>query len=393
MPTRGEFLAFHRPSIGEGEIAGAVEVLRSGWLTTGLKCREFEQAFARYVGSKYTVAVNSGTAALHLALAAVGVQPGDEVITSPFTFAATAEVVVYLGAVPVFADCHPETFNIDPARIVEKITQKTRAILPVHFGGLPCEMQPILEVARAHNLKVIEDAAHALPARALIPGAGYRMVGTIGDVTCFSFYATKNITTCEGGMVATDNEQYADLTRLLSLHGISHDAWKRYSADGRWYYEILHPGYKYNMTDIAAAIGLEQLKKCDQFQARRRQIAQRYVRGFSGLEEVLTPSEAEHGQHSWHLFVIRLNLDRLSIDRDQVIEELKNRNIGTSVHFIPLHLHPYYMRTYAYKRGDYPGAEAIYERCISLPIYPKMSDRDVDDVIEALTDIVGTYRR
>jgi len=207
MPTRGEFLAFHRPSIGEREIAQVVEVLRSGWLTTGLKCSEFERAFARYVGCKHAVAVNSGTAALHLALAAVGVRPGDEVITSPLTFAATAEVAVYLGAVPRFADCHPDTFNIHSARIAEQITQKTRAIIPVHFGGLPCEMQPILEVAHAHNLKVVEDAAHALPARSLIPGGGYRMVGTIGDVTCFSFYATKTITTCEGGMIATDNDQ------------------------------------------------------------------------------------------------------------------------------------------------------------------------------------------
>jgi len=388
MPSHSEFIPFHRPAIGEDEIRSVVETLESGWLTTGRKVKSFEDDFARYVGSKHAVAVNSGTAALHLALDAVGIREGDQVIIPTMTFAATAEVVLYFNAKPVLVDCERDTFNLDPGKIEAAITSKTKAIIPVHFGGQPCEMDQILDIARKHNLRVIEDAAHALPA--IDHG---RTIGTIGDITCFSFYATKTITTGEGGMATTENPEWAERMRMMSLHGISHDAWKRYTKEGSWYYEILYPGFKYNLTDIAAAIGIEQLKKCNEFWETRQRIAMNYAKAFADLQEIQVPSCRNNVQHAWHLFVIQLNLERLKINRNQFIEALREKGIGTSVHFIPLHLHPYYRDKFAYKLEDFPNASAAFECIISLPIYPKMTEGNVRDVIVAVRKLVQEYRR
>jgi dTDP-4-amino-4,6-dideoxygalactose transaminase len=387
-PAREQFLPFHSPVIGDEEIAAVVKVLKSGWLTTGAKVREFEKDFCDFLGSKHAVAVNSGTAALHLALAAIGIQPGDEVILPTMTFAATAEVVLYLGARPVFVDCEPDTLNMDPDQLEAALSPKTKAIMPVHFGGQPCDMDRIVEFARDHRLKVIEDAAHALPAR-----WQDQMIGTIGDITCFSFYATKTITTGEGGMATTENREWAEKMRVLSLHGINHDAWKRYSAEGSWYYEILCPGYKYNLTDVAASVGIEQLKKCSSFFEARKRIAEAYDDGFADLPEVVTPVCTPGVQHAWHLYVIQLELERLTIRRKQFVEELKKANIGTSVHFIPLHLHPYYREKFGYQPEDFANASSVFERIISLPIYPKMTGGDVGDVIGAVRSIVCKYQR
>ena len=386
--SSGEFIPFHIPQIDEDEIRSVVETLRSGWLTTGAKVKRFEEDFSRYLGAGHAIAVNSCTAALHLALEAVGIEEGDEVIVPTMTFTASAEVVLYLKARPVLVDCLPGTFNLDPDQVERAITPKTKAIIPVHFGGQPCDMERILEIARRHNLYVIEDAAHALPAR-----HRGRMVGTIGDITCFSFYATKTITTGEGGMATTQNPEWAARMRMMSLHGISHDAWKRYAKEGSWYYEVLRPGFKYNLTDIGAAIGIEQLKKCDSFGAARNRIARAYNEQFSDLAEVQIPACESDVQHAWHLYVIQLCLDRLKISRDQFIDALKAQGIGTSVHFIPLHLHPYYRDQFGYAPEDFPKATEIYRRIISLPIYPKMTETNIQHVIEAVSEIARQNRR
>jgi dTDP-4-amino-4,6-dideoxygalactose transaminase len=379
-----QFLPFHVPQIDDEEIRSVVETLKSGWLTTGVKVKRFEEEFASYIGCGHAIAVNSCTAALHLALEAVGIEEGDEVIVPTMTFTATAEVVLYFKANPVLVDCRPDTLNIDPDLIERAITAKTKAIIPVHFGGQPCDMEPILEIARRHKLYVIEDAAHALPA-----SYGSRKIGTIGDITCFSFYATKTITTGEGGMATTDNLEWAERMRMMSLHGISHDAWKRYTKEGSWYYEVVRPGFKYNLTDIGAAIGIEQLKKCDAFGAARKRIAAAYDERFANLPEIQTPVCASDVQHAWHLYVIQLDLERLKIDRQRFIEALKEQGVGTSVHFIPLHLHPYYRDKFGYAPDDFPKATEAYQRIISLPIYPKMSEMDVEKVVNAVKNIVN----
>jgi len=382
-----EFLSFHVPSIGEEEIRSVVETLKSGWLTTGRKVKTFEEDFAKYVGAKHAVAVNSGTAALHLGLDAVGIREGDEVIVPTMTFTATAEVVLYFKARPVLVDCCRDTLNIDPARIEAAISAKTKAIIPVHMAGQPCDMDAILQLAEKHNLKVIEDAAHALP-------ASYRgkAIGTIGDITCFSFYATKTVTTGEGGMATTDNGEWAERMRMMSLHGISHDAWKRYTKEGSWYYEVLRPGFKYNLTDLAAAIGIEQLKKCGKFGEARKRIAALYQKAFAELEEIFVPSSGAEMQHAWHLFIIQLNPQRLKINRNQFVELLRENGIGASVHFIPLHLHPYYRDEFGYRPADFPNASAAFEQIVSLPIYPGMTQSDVEKVIGAVTTITRNHR-
>jgi len=388
MSVDNGFVPFHVPEIGEEEIRSVVETLRSGWLTTGAKAKQMEQEFSRYTGAPHSVAVNSGTAALHLALDAIGIKQGDEVIVPTMTFTASAEVVLYFNARPVLVDCEPDTLNIDAERIEEKITPRTKAIMPVHLAGQPCDMSRILQIAHRHNLKVVEDAAHALPAR-----HQGKMVGTIGDITCFSFYVTKTITTGEGGMATTSNAEWADRMRMMSLHGISKDAWNRYSSEGSWYYEVAFPGFKYNMTDIAAAIGIEQIKKCNRFWEARRRVAAAYDEGFAGLPELRTPVCGTDLQHAWHLYVIQLDLERLTINRSQFIAELKKQNIGTSVHFIPLHLHPYYQKTFGYTPGDFPNASAVFERIISLPIFPKMTETEIRDVIWTVRNIVKQYRK
>ncbi|MCS7065507.1 MAG: UDP-4-amino-4,6-dideoxy-N-acetyl-beta-L-altrosamine transaminase [Fimbriimonadales bacterium] len=388
-PRRATFLPYALPSIDEQEEQAVLEVLRSGWLTTGPKVKQFEEEFALYTGAAHAVAVNSCTAAMHLVLAAWGIGQGDEVITTPLTFCATIEAIEYLGAMPVLVDIDPATANIDPNRIEDAITPRTRAILPVHYGGLPCEMEAIMEIARRHELLVLEDAAHA--AGAVYKG---RKIGAIAHATAFSFYATKNLTTGEGGMITTDDAELADRCRILSLHGISRDAWKRYMAAGTWYYEVQALGYKYNMTDLQAALGICQLRKLDALNTRRQQIAAQYHRAFAEMD-FLTPFPPRlpaDRTHVWHLYTILLNLETLRIDRARFIEELKVRNIGTSVHFIPIHYHPHYAR-YGWRRGDFPNAERYYERTLSLPLYPAMSDQDAADVIEAVYDVGMQWRR
>lgn len=385
---RQAFLPFSSPSLGEEEIAEVVSCLRSGWLTTGPKTKQFETQFADFVGSRHAIAVNSCTAALHLSLEAAGVTVGDEVITSPMTFASTAAVIEHLRAKPVFADCDPLTLTIDPTNIERNLSPKTKAIIPVHFAGQACDMTPILEIGKHYAIPIIEDAAHALPTT-------YKggFVGTLGDMTCFSFYVTKTITTGEGGIVATNNSAYAEHVRAMSLHGMTRDAWKRYRHDGGWFYEILSPGYKYNLTDIAASLGIHQLQKCNEFHKRRERIAEMYTEAFSSIPAIRTPYHRGDGEHSWHLYVITLNLHALTIPRDRFIAELLHRNIGVSVHFIPIHIHPYYRDTYGYKPQDFPHAFHAYERMISIPIYPKMTDQDVADVIEAVLEIATLHKR
>lgn len=385
---RSAFLPFAVPHITQAEIDEVVDTLRTGWLTTGPKTRRFEREFREKVDAQYAIAVNSATAAMHLALDAIGLQAGDEVIVPVYTFTASAEVVVYFHARPVFVDVDTVTCNLDPAQLEQAITPRTRAIIVVHMAGLPAEMDAILALARARNLPVIEDAAHAFPAK-------YRgqTVGSIGDMTAFSFYATKTLSTGEGGMLTTANAEYAERAALMSLHGISRDAWKRYTAEGNWYYEVLQAGYKYNMTDLAAAIGLHQLARSEWLLERRQAIARRYTEAFSRWQEVETPPNPSHIQHAWHLYILRLRLEHLKISREAFIAALTERNIGTSVHFIPLHLHPFYRNTYSLLPGDFPVALQAYQRAISLPIYPGMSNEDVDDVIAAVEDVIEGHRR
>jgi UDP-4-amino-4,6-dideoxy-N-acetyl-beta-L-altrosamine transaminase len=386
--TRNNFLPFARPLIEKEDIEEVVDTLNSDWLTTGPKTQLFEEKFAKYIGCKYAVAVNSCTAALHISLAALGIGKGDEVITTPYTFVSTVNVILQQGAMPVLVDIKPDTFNINPDLIREKINDKTKAIIPVHFGGQPCEMGKIMKIAKDNNLLVIEDAAHAISAE--YEG---RKIGTIGDATCFSFYPTKNMTTGEGGMVTTDDEESKEKLKIWGLHGISKDAWRRYSAEGSWYYEIVCPGYKYNMTDIQASLGLHQLKKLNRFQKRREEIAKVYDGALSDLEEIKTPFVKSNIKHAWHLYVIKIVSEKLKINRDQFIEALKAENIGTSVHFIPVHLHPYYRDTYGFRRGDFPNAEYAFDRVISLPLFPKMNDEDVKDVIDAARKIIEYYKK
>jgi len=374
--------------IGDEEIQAVTETLRSGWLTTGPKVRQFEAAFAEHIGARHAVAVNSATAALQLAMEAIGIGQGAEVIVPTMTFAATSEVVIHLGARPVLVDCCPNTLNIVPEQIAAKITPRTRAIIPVHYGGQPCQMDEILEIARSHDLAVIEDAAHALPAR-----HGDRMVGTIGDATCFSFYANKTMTTGEGGMITTENGQLAERARMMALHGISKDAWKRFSAEGSWYYEIHEPGYKFNMTDIAASLGIHQLARCDELWEARRRCAELYDDGFADLPELSVPFVQLNVQHSWHLYVIQLHLDRLRIYRNHFIEELNRAGIGTSVHYMPLHMHPYYRKTLGYQPEDLPVARSLYERIVSLPIYPGLADTSVEYVIDTVRRVIADHRK
>ena len=384
---RADFLAFSPPVIGEEEIREVVDTLHSDWLTTGPKTRRFEQDFARYVGATGALALNSCTAGLHTALAALGIGAGDEVITTPMTFAATVNVIEHVGARPVLVDVEPDTLNIDPLQIERAITPRTRAIIAVHYGGHPADLDRIEELARENDLFVIEDAAHALPAR--YKG---RMIGAGRNPTAFSFYATKNLTTGEGGML-TGGEDFLERARPFSLHGMSRDALSRYAKGGSWRYEITAPGFKYNMTDIQAAMGLAQLRKLDGFDRRRREIVAAYNAAFAHEEALEPPVERDDVRHAWHLYVLRLRPEALRIGRDQFIDELADRNIGTSVHFIPVHAHPYYRDRYGYEDQDFPVAFSNFERMLSLPLNPRLDRFDVEDVIEAVLDVVHTYRR
>jgi len=373
--------------VGEEEVQAVSEVIRSGWLTMGPKTFEFEKEFAKYVGAQHAVAVSTGTAALHLSLEAAGVQAGDEVLLPTTTFTATAEAVTYVGARPVLVDIDGDTMNMDPEDAARRITPKTKAIIPVHLGGQPCDMDEIQALARAHHLRVVEDAAHALPSE-------YRgkRVGQISEFTCFSFYATKTLTTGEGGMITTDNPEAAERMRLMRLHGIERDAWRRYRGDGSWFYEVLEAGFKYNLTDFQSAMGLVQLAKSDSMRLAREAIAQRYTDAFSSREELVIPTVREDRSTSWHLYILRLRLDRLKKDRNSFIEALQRHGVTCSVHFIPLHLQPYYQRAHGYQPGDFPRAEREYYSCLSLPIYPGMTGLEINQVISTVLNTAAEFR-
>jgi dTDP-4-amino-4,6-dideoxygalactose transaminase len=387
-PSRERFLPFALPYIGQEEIDEVVDTLHSGWLSTGPKTKRFEREFAEAVGAKHGVALSSATAALHLALVAMHIGPGDEVIAPVYTFTATGAVVVHAGAKLVMADVDPVTCNLDPTKLEALITPRTKAIMVVHIAGLPAEMDAIQAIARKHNVAIIEDAAHAFPAY-----YRDRMIGTIGDITCFSFYATKTLAVGDGGMLITDNAEYAQRAAIMALHGMSKDAWNRYSAEGSWYYEILDAGFKYNMTDMAAALGLRQLARREWLLGERKHIAARYTAALQAHPELVVPPNPEHVGHAWHLYQLRLRPERLTISRAEFIKALGARNIGTSVHFIPLHLHPFYQKTFDANPEDFPVALDLYQREISLPIFPGMTDEDTDDVIAAVEAIVRASRR
>jgi len=389
MITRVETkVPFHRAALGEEEARAVAEVVRSGWLTMGAKTFAFEREFAGYIGCRHAIAVSSCTAALHLSLEAIGLKPGDEVLVPATTFTATAEAVTYLGGRPVLVDITPRTLNLDPEDAERKISPRTRAMIPVHFAGQPCDLAELYELAARHQLRVIEDAAHALP-------SAYRgaRIGTLAELTAFSFYATKPLTTGEGGMITTDDDRHAERLRVMRLHGIEQDAWKRYSGEGSWYYEVLEAGFKYNLTDLQAALGIVQLGKCDRLYEARRHIADRYTAAFQPVPALEGPATLADRQTSWHLYVLRLHLDRLTIDRNQFLAELGERGVGASVHFIPLHLQPFYQRSFGYQAGDFPQAEHEYRRCLSLPIYPTMSEEEVEQVIFAVLDVAQAAAR
>lgn len=396
-------MPFALPDIGEEEIAAVTAVLRSGWITTGAETKAFEDEFAAFVGVNHAVALNSCTAALHLGLEALGVAPGDEVLTSTITFTATAEVCEYLGARSRFVDVDAPSLNLSVDRVREVLVReyvrregswrhrvtggRLAAIVPVHYGGEPCDLDAFLAIGSEYGIGVLDDAAHALPA-----AIGGRRIGAFGCPTAFSFYATKTVTTGEGGMLATDDDAVAARVRLMGLHGISRDAWKRYTAEGSWYYEVVEAGYKYNLTDVAAAMGRVQLRRAEEMWRGREVIAARYDAAFAGLDAIETPRVRPDARHARHLYPIRLRLDRLRVDRARFIEELKGRQIGTSVHFIPLHRQPFYQGRYGYRAEEFPVAEAEYPRLISLPIYPRMTDRDVQSVVAAVVEVAERFQ-
>jgi perosamine synthetase len=386
-PVRETLLPYGHQSVDEADIQAVVEVLRSDWLTTGPKVVEFEQAFAARVGAAHAVSFSSGTAALHAAAFAAGLGAGDEAITTPMTFAATANCVLYQGAIPVFADVCPDTLNLDPEQITKKLSSKTRAILPVAYAGHPADLDAIMKIASQHGLIVIEDACHALGAK-----YGERSTGSIADMTVFSFHPVKHITTGEGGMVTTNNPQYAETLRRFRNHGISSDARQRQSA-GQWHYEMVLLGFNYRLPDIACALGREQLKKLDANLARRREIAARYTAAWQEIPGILAPVTRPEATPAWHLYPIRLDMAKLTADRAQIFRALRAENIGVNVHYIPVHLHPYYRERFNYRGGEYPVAEDAYQRLISLPMFHGMTDQDVSDVVRAIEKVAGHYRR
>ena len=388
MP-RDSFLIFGAPRFFQEELKEMLETLRSGWWGTGPKVHQFEEGFKVYTHAKEAVAVNSATAAMHLGLDILGIGPGDEVITTPLTFVSTANVILHVGAKVVFADVDKTTGNIDPAQIAKKITKKTKAIIPVHLHGRPCRMDEITTLANKYKLYVLEDAAHAT--ESWYKG---KKIGSISDLTAFSFYVTKNVATGEGGMLTTNNKGWADEARVRRLHGISKDAWKRYSASGFEPYEAVYPGYKYNMMDLQASLGIHQLKRAEANLKIRNRYWQKLSAAFSKLDSVIPPAPDELDIiHARHLYAINLEIDKLKISRNQFIDELKKENIGAGIHFTALHLHKYYRETFGFKKGDFPNAEWIGERTVSLPFYPHMTEKDVNDVIEAVTKIVTANRK
>ena len=385
-PVRKTFLPYGHQSIDEADIQAVVDTLRSDWLTTGPRVAEFEEAFAVRTGARHAVSFSSGTAALHAAAFTAGLKAGDEAITSPFTFVATSNCVLYQNAVPVFADVSPDTLNLDPDLAAARVTSRTRVILPVDYAGHPADLTPIMELAERRGLVVIEDASHAL-------GAEYkgRPVGSVAHMTVFSFHPVKHITTGEGGMVTTGNPKFAETLRRFRNHGISSDARQRQSA-GQWHYEMVLLGFNYRLTDIACALGIQQLKKLDANLLRRRQIAERYTAAFREIPELISPAVRDEVNPAWHLYPVRLDRGKLKTDRGQVFQALRAENIGVNVHYIPVHRHPYYSERFGYRGGEYPVAEEAYDRLISLPMFHGMTDEDVDDVIRAVIKVVSHFR-
>jgi len=385
---KNDFLLFHKPFISEEEVDEIVDTVRSGWLSMGPKTIRFENNFNEYIGVKKSVAVSSWTAAGHLSLEAFGINEGDEVILPTMTFPATAEIVCYFKAKPVIVDVDEDTLNISLEAIEKAITPKTKAIIPVHYAGQPCDLDEIHAIAKKHNLKVLEDAAHSLPAK--YKG---KKIGTISDVTCFSFYATKTLSTGEGGMICTNDEEIAERVKIMRLHGINRDAWKRYTESGSWYYEVVAPGYKYNFTDLQASLGLPQLKKVDAMWSSRKRIAAKYTEALKDVDMIQLHTIKPDRDSSWHLFPIRLYLDRLTKNRAQIINELRENNVGVGVHFMPVHQHLYYYETFNLSDAEYPVASAAFPRLMSLPIYPGMTDENVDKVIDVLIDTLNKFKK
>lgn len=383
---RESFLSFSPPSIGDAERNEVLDTLNSDWITTGPKTKSFEKKLATYLSAPDIVALNSCTAGLHVGLVALGIGPGDEVIVPAMTFCATANVVEHVGARPVLVDVSSDTLNLDPEAAGRAISSRTKAIIPVHYAGHPADLDPIFELARKYGLSVMEDAAHALPAR-------YKgvMVGSRDNLAAFSFYATKNLTTIEGGCL-TGNPLLVEKARIIGHHGMNRDAWRRFDKSGSWYYEVVLPGFKYNMTDVQAAIGLHQLDRLAGFQIRRREVVAAYEKGLADLPEIQLPVERPEVESAWHLYVIRLRLERLTLDRNAFIETLKDCNIGTSVHYLPVHMHPYYRDKYGYKPEDCPVAADSFTRMLTLPLHPALTDEDVQDVIEAVRNIILNHK-
>jgi len=378
------FIPFARPWIDDAEIGAVSEVLASKWISTGPKTAEFERHFAEYIGVKHALAVSSCTAALHLSLVAAGIGEGDEVITTPYTFTATSEAIGYTGAKPIFVDIDPVTLNIDVNRITEKITTRTKAILPVHIAGLPCNMDVLLEIGKQRNLVVIDDAAHAIPT----DYKGHR-IGSIGDLSAFSFYANKNLATGEGGMITTNNDDFAEMIKPMRLHGLSKDAWDRQSNRSAWYYQVNSQGYKYNMTDIQAAMGLCQLVKLDKQTDIRRKYVQIYQERLGTISEIVTPPEETLNCRSCHLYIIQLRTELSKISREGFIEAMRQAHIECSVHYIPLHCFPFYQKLYGYREGDFPCAEAVSERVVSLPLHPDLTIEDIHIIVDAISKILN----
>lgn len=380
---RKDFLVFGSPLIEQPEIDEVIASLKSGWLGTGPKVQQFEELFKDYKGSEFAIALSSCTAALHLSLLVMGLQQGDEVIVPTMTFAATANAVIHAGAKPVFVDCRRDTMNIDPEDFERKITSRTKAVIPVHFAGRPCDMDTIIEIAERHSLGVIEDCAHAIETE--FHG---KKAGTFGAMGCFSFYVTKNVVTGEGGMVITDNQNYADEIKVLALQGMTKDAWRRFADEGYKHYQIVYAGFKYNMTDIQAAIGIHQLPRVGEYWERRREIWNRYDEAFASLPIIRLARIDEDSKHAHHLYTLLLDLKKIGLTRDQLLDQMAERNIGVGVHYIALHLHPYYQEAFGCKKGDFPNAEWISERTVSIPLSAKLTDDDVDDVIDSVEAIL-----
>jgi len=387
-PVRTQYLVFGSPSIGEDEILEVSDSLRSGWVGTGPKVKKFEEMFKQFKNCRHAIAVSSCTAALHLSLLILEIKPGHDVITSPLTFASTAHSIVHAGARPVFADVNLETMNIDPGDVEKRISKKTKALIPVHLSGRPCEMDALMELANRFDLRVIEDAAHAI--ESIYKG---NPVGTMGDLGCFSFYVTKNITTVEGGMVVTGRDELAARIKSLALHGLTHDAWQRFADEGFKHYQVVAAGFKYNMTDIQASIGIHQLEKIEAKAQRREEIWEAYNRSFKELPLILPSPTPPDQRHAYHLYTPLLDLERVRCTRDEFLQALHKEKIGAGIHYISLHLHPFYRETYGYAKGEFPNAEFISDRTFSLPLSAKLTDQDVEDVTKAVIKILEYYRR